>query len=215
MPTFPYPGGLSELEFVDEYQRSALRKPQVVADAIFKTMLYADESDRSLLCGAIAVELSEACRRLVAVYAALSNRRNPIAITLLQPLPKVQAWLDFAQVAGTFTPEQMLRELSLPDSAIESAELLRSQPDLGAMSDIVAAADMGSEMIMVPARQHSPQKEAWVAGRTIDGNGVTAGIPVSEDYAAVLADTTASLVSIARGFLGGYLSARRNAGRRE
>ncbi len=214
METHPYPGGLSELDFVDAYQRTVLRKPQVIADAILKTLLHADAFDRALLSGAVAVELAESCRRLAAVHLALADRRYPIARSLMQPLPSADQWREFAQQAATFTPEQMLRELNLPDSALESAKLLREQPDLGGLADLVEAAELGSGMVIVPVSERSMPVEAWLAGRTADGQGVASAVPVSESDTATLADITADMVSIARGFLGGYLSARRTAGRR-
>ena len=39
-------------------------------------------------------------------------------------------------------------------------------------------------------------------------------VPPDVPYSTSLADITADMVSIARGFLGAYLSARRTAGRR-
>lgn len=216
MASDPFPGGLSELDFVDAYQRTVLRKPQVIADAILKNALHADAFDRALLVGAVAVELAEACRRLAAVHIALSDRRYSIARTLMNPLPGAREWQEFAQQAGTFTPEQMLRELNLPESAFESAKLLRAQPDLGGLTELVETAETGSGMVIVPApdRSRSMPVEAWLAGRNAEGFGIASALPVSENDTAALADITADMVSIARGFLGAYLSARRTAGRR-
>ncbi len=215
MTDHTYPGDLSELDFVAAYHRSVLRKPQVIADAILKTLLHADAGDRALLTGAIAVELGEAARRLVAVYFALSDRRYSIARVLMRELPGAAEWADFAQQAGSWTPEQVLRELNLPESALRSAELLRSQPDLGVLTELVMASQSGSGMVIVPSAGSAGPTETWLAGRGSDGHGIAAAIPVSESDAAALADITADLVSIARGFLGAYLEARRGAGRRE
>lgn len=214
MASDPFPGGLSELDFVDAYQRTVLRKPQVIADAILKNALHADAFDRALLVGAVAVELAESCRRLAAVHLALSDRRYSIARTLMNPLPGANEWREFAQQAGTFTPEQMLFELNLPESALESAKLLRAQPDLGGLGDLVESAESGSAMVIVPSSERSMPIEAWLAGRSTEGFGIASSLPVSESDTAALADITADMVSIARGFLGAYLSARRSAGRR-
>ena len=73
---------------------------------------------------------------------------------------------------------------------------------------------MGSSMVIVPINERSMPVEAWIAGRTASGDGIASAITVSEGDTASLADITADMVSIARGFLGGYLSARRTAGRR-
>jgi hypothetical protein len=209
MQTFP--GNLSEMEFVDTYYRSVLRKPQVVADALLKTLLHADTSDRALLIGSIAVELAEACRRLNSVYLALNDRRYSIARSLMRPLPGVGEWREFAQRAATLEPQQMVWDLQLPDSALDSAKRLRSQPDLGNLTGLVAAASGTAAMAMVPARA----TEAWFGGVDEEGAPIASSLTVTESDAAALADITAETVSIARGFLGAYLGARRSAGRRE
>jgi hypothetical protein len=206
-----YPGGLSEMEFLDTYQRSVLRKPQVVADALLKTILHADARDRALLTAAIAVELAESCRRLCAVYMALNDRRYAISRSLLKPLPGIDDWRTFAQAAASMNPEQMVWNLSLPDSALDHAKRLRAQPDLGELSDLVAAAAGSAGMAMVPARGN----EAWFGGLDEAGEPIAASLPVSETDAAGLADITADVSEIARGFLAAYLGARASAGRRE
>lgn len=68
-----FPGGLSELEFVEAYARSAVRKPQMAADAALSRLVFAEAGDRAILAGLMGQELAEACRRLVAVHAALAS----------------------------------------------------------------------------------------------------------------------------------------------
>ncbi|OAI38593.1 hypothetical protein AYO38_09340 [bacterium SCGC AG-212-C10] len=213
-PTFP--GGMRELEFVSHYQASVLRKPQVVADAALRTLVYANAMDRAILAGVVAEQLVEACRRLTAVWAALSDRRYSIARSLMRPLPGANEWRNLAQQAATFAPEQMVRELSLGEDALESAKKLRSQDDLSAFTELIAAHEAGSGMLLVPGLELGRvPEEAWLAGVNAGGVTVAASVGIGETDAAALADVTADLSSIARGFLGAYLGNRRSAGRRE
>lgn len=211
MDESPYPGGLRELDFVEAYLRGALRKPQVVADSLLRSLVLAGQSDRLILSGLLAEQLAEACRRMVAVYEALSDRRYPVARTLAGPLPGFERWQGFIQVAATFTPEQMLRELSLGDDALPAARNLRAQPDLAAVSDIVASAAGGGGMVLIPPGREA---ECWYASGG-PGLPIASSLGTDESDAASLADLTADLCGIARGFLGSYLDARRGAGRRE
>jgi hypothetical protein len=211
-----FPGGLSELEFVEAYSRSALRKPQMAADAALRTLVFSDAADRAILVGLIGQELAEACRRLVAVHRALSDRSVSVARSLLTPLPGVGEWKAFIHQAGTFTPEQMLRELHLGDAALDHARALRGQPDLAEFTGLVAAAETGNAMLLIPslARQNVPD-ECWLAGVSADGEPVASSFGSSESDAATLADLVADLSGIARGFLSVYLFDRKNAGRRD
>ena len=155
-PAAIYPGNMAELDFVEAYAKSALRKPQMAADAALRTLVFSDSGDRAILVGLIAQELAEACRRLVAVYQALSDRTHSVARSLLRPLPGQADWLAFVQRAATISPEQMLRELSIGNDALEAAQLLRSQPELGELAGLVGAAETGNPMLLIPdlARRH-------------------------------------------------------------
>ncbi|MEO6043923.1 MAG: hypothetical protein ABIQ47_08380 [Tepidiformaceae bacterium] len=212
--THPFPGGLSELEFVDSYCRSALKKPQMAADSALRALVFSDSAGRALLTGLIASELVEACRRLVAVHTALSDRRFSIAQTLLRPLPGAAEWAAFVHQAGTFTPEQMLRELSLGEDALEHAEHLRSQPALADFTAMVSAAETGNAMLLTPNGRNVAD-ECWLGGVDSNGESVASSFGTSESEATTLADVTADLSAIARGFLGTYLGHRLNAGRRD
>ena len=208
-----YPGGLSELEFVDSYRRTALRKPQMAADVALRALVFADAADRAVYTGLIATELAEACRRATAVHGALSDRRYPIARSLLRPLPGIMEWRVFVHQAATFTPEQMLRELGLDASALDHAINLRGQPGLAGLGSLVEAAETGTAMLLIPyAGNHAMPTECWLAGVSADGTPLAASFGVDEQDAAGLADVTADLCTIARGFLGAYLEARRGAG---
>jgi hypothetical protein len=213
--TVTYPGGLAELEFVEAYCASALRKPSVVADAGLRTLVLAGQGERHALSGLIAEQLAEACRRLAAVYVALADRRHPIARALLGPLPGAEAWLALAQDAGVMTPEQTIRHLSLDDSALEFATRLRSMSNLGELGAYVAAAHGGTPMFVVPAGGARGPQSGWLSGPAGDGGTAAVEVRLDEREAAALADLTADLCGIARGFLGTYISSRRRAGRRE
>lgn len=210
-----FPGDLGELAFVDAYTKAAVRKPQMAADAALRSLVFAEAGERAILAGLVGQELAEAARRLVAVYLALSDRRYSVARSLLRPLPGVEAWTAFVQQAGTFTPEQMLRELSLGEDALPQAKLLRAQPDLASLTGMVATAESGNAMLLIPGLgQKNVPSESWYAGVSGDGSIHTAAFGISETDAANLADLTADLCGIARGFLESYLGARRSAGRR-
>jgi len=186
----------------------------VVADAALRSLVLAGTADRLVLCGLIAEQLAESCRRLTAVHAALWDRTHLVARTLLKPLPGLAEWRRMAQFAGTLTPEQMLRDLGLDESALESAMRLRSQPGLANLDGLVAAAESGSAMLLIPGfESHRPPSESWFSGVDREGQPVVAALAAEEGDAAALADLTADLSSIARGFLGAYLHSRRTAGR--
>ncbi len=209
-----YPGDLGELEFVEAYARSAVRKPQMAADAALSRLVFAELADRAILTGLIAQELAEACRRLVAVWNALADRRYPVARSLLRPLPGVQDWRTFVHQAATFTPEQTIRELSLDGDALEHARALRAQPGLAELTGLVAAAETGNPMLLIPGldRRKVPG-QCWLAGVDAAGEPVASSFGASESDATNLADLTADLCGIARGFLTSYVNARRSAGR--
>ncbi len=210
-----YPGNMGELEFVEAYAKSAVRKPQMAADAALGRLVFAELADRAILAGLIAQELAEACRRLVAVWNALSDRRYPVARSLLRPLPGVEEWRTFIHQAATFTPEQTVRELSLDGDALDHARALRAQPDLAELTGLVAAAETGNPMLLIPGldRRQVPD-QCWLAGVNAAGEPVASSFGTSEADATTLADVTADLCGIARGFLMSYVDARRSAGRR-
>ena len=216
MPGLTFPGGLSELDFVDAYRRSTLTKPQMAADAALRALVFSDAADRAILCGLIAQELAEACRRLVAVYTALADRRYSIARSLMKPLPGADEWRTFVQQAGSYNPGQIIWDLSLGEDALRFAEDLRSQPALAELTDLVRAAESGSPMLLVPMLdRRNIARECWFSGIDATEQQVTASVGATEEAAADLADITANLSEIACGFLGSYLGARRNAGRRD
>ena len=199
-----FPGGLSEIEFLDAYEATALRKPQVAADAALKALPFALPNDRASLTAMIVEQFVEAGRRLTAVYTGLEERRRAIARALLDPLPSLDEWHAFAQTAGTIEPETTIRVLAIDESAMPSAELLRAQGDLGPLSDLVFAVTSPAAMVLAPSHERD---RVWIVGG--DAEGLSAfSIEVSEDEAARLADVTADLSSIARGFLSAYIRTR-------
>jgi hypothetical protein len=209
-----YPGGLSELDFVEAYARSALKKPEAAADAALARLVFAEAGDRAILAGLIAQELAEACRRLVAVYRALADRTHPVARRLLEPLPGVLEWKQFVQDVAVLSPEQVVRHLYLGDDALEWARLLRSQADLSDLTGLVAAAEEGNPMLLIPDLARRKVAETiWLAGVSASGEPVASSFGADEASATTLADLTADIAGIARGFLLSYVNARRTAGR--
>ncbi len=221
MERVSYPAGLQEIPFVRAYHRTALRKPQVVSDTILRSLMTSSQDDRLILASSLVQQLSEACRRAVAVHDALFDRQYSIARQLAGPLPGVDAWSNFIDRAARVEPEAMLRDLGLGEDAEPAANLLRRQTDLSWITPVIAADVTENVMSLItqPASQaHRIPLDIAVATTGIpDGPApdpdpaLTLGI----DDAATVADTTADMVEIARGFLGAYISARMNAGRQD
>lgn len=208
-----YPGDLPELDFVEAYARSTLRKPEAAADAALGRLVFAEAGDRAILAGLIGLELAEACRRLVAVHGALFDRTYPVARTLSGPLPGLDAWRAFTHRIATASPEQMLRDLALSDLALESARDLRSQPSLPDLDGLVAAAGSANPMLILPpGTPGGIAAECWFSGSDASGQVFTSAFAADEGAAASLADLTADLCRIARGFLLDYVRSRRGAG---
>jgi hypothetical protein len=204
-----YPGGLSELRFVETYWRLTLRKPQVGADAALRAMVTAGAADRGPLVGVLASHAGEAARRLVAVYEALDDRTYPIARRLQGPLPGRAAWDSFTATVMALQPSQLAWRLGVGEDGLEALERMRSMGDLGWIGPCVSASEEGALLIDGPG-EHSD-------GIAIARAGTSADQPLRlrEDDAAALADATADMTSVARGLLGAYLDARRMAGRRD
>ncbi len=199
---------LSEFAFLDAYEGSVLRTPQVVADTVLRALAFAPPSDRPALVGLLAAQLAEASRRLTSVFDALDDRRLAVADSLCRPLPGAAAWADFAQVAGTAEPVGMLRRLALDEAALESAELLRSLPVpvwLGELIDAFSADDT----LVVPG----PGDVIVVSGTSASGELRTTTLAAGENATVAMTDLIADLCSVARGFLSAYLATRRTAGR--
>ena len=106
----------------------------------------------------------------------------------------------------------MLRDLGLDAAASDYARNLRAQPGLADLTELVAAAETGSSMLLIPGLgARNIATECWFAGIDAEGNAIAASFGVEEQDAANLADITAD-AGIARGFLNTYLESRRNAG---
>ena len=213
-PPSSFPGNMSELTFVEAYARSALRKPQMAADSALRALVFSESGDRAILTGLIAEELAEACRRMVAVYQALSDRTHSPARSLLKPLPGVAEWNAFVQRAATISPEQMLREMNIGNDALAAAQMLRGQPDLSELGGLVAAAESGNPMLLIPdLARRLVAEEVWLAGINANGEPTASSFGASENDATTLTDITADICTIARDFLMSYVNARRGAGR--
>jgi hypothetical protein len=208
-----YPGELSELDFVESYARSALRKPEMAADAALRTLVFSEAGDRAILTGLIGFELAEAARRLVAVYNALADRTYTVARSLLLPLPGIDEWRVFVHRAATFTPEQTLRDLGLGEAALRHAQDLRAQPSLADLDGLISAAATGNPMLLAPGiGRRNIIEECWFSGVDSAGQPFAVRFGASETDAANLADLTGDLCRIGRGLLLNYLEGRRGAG---
>ncbi len=207
MPGEPYIAGLSELAFLEEYERTVLRKPQVVTDTALRALAFAQPYERPALVGLLAEQLVEASLQLTAVFEALDDRRVAVAERLHGPLPGVGEWLALAQLAGTAEPEGMLRRLAIDESAGESAALLRGLIAPEWLPDLIAAY-AAADTLAVAARGDT----IVIAGTDAAGARATVRLAASESATVAMADLIADLSSVARGFLRAYLQARRALG---
>ncbi len=208
-----FPGDLSELDFVEAYARSTLRKPEMAADAALGRLVFAEAGDRAILGGLIGLELAEGCRRLVAVHRALFDRTYPVARTLSSPLPGLAEWREFTHRVATAAPEQLVRDLALSEEVLGAAQDLRSQPSLPDLDGLIAAAASANPMLIIP--NGTPGRiasECWFSGTDASGQVFTSAFAADEGAAASLADLTADLCRIARRFLLDYVRTRRGAG---
>ena len=208
MPEEPYIAGLGELAFLEEYERTVLRKPQVVTDTALRALAFAPPGERPALVGVLAEQLVEASLRLTAVFAALDDRRLAVAERLHGPLPGAAEWLALAQLAGTAEPEGMLRRLALDESAEESAVLLRGLLTPEWLPDLIAAST-AADTLAVAATGDT----IVITGTDAEGARATVRLATGEDATVAMADLIADLCSVARGFLRAYLLARRALGR--
>lgn len=212
-----YPGGLSELEFLRSYLDTTLRKPQAVADAIMRTSVLASQVERVLLTASIAEQLGEAARRMAHVFEALDDRTHAVARTLAGPLPGLDTWLRLARLAASLPPASLTARLSLDESATDYAERLRSLPELEAVGAAVSAHASRNPLLVVPGSGgHRPPSRFVYAAVGADAPArPDLELGIAEADAATLADLTAELCAVARGFLGTYLEARTGVSRHD
>ena len=209
MPETPYVAGLTELRFLEEYERTVLSKPQMVADAALKALAFAPPYERPALVGMLAEQLVEAALRLTAVFEALDDRRLSIARQLRGPLPGVEAWVALAQLAATAEPEGVVRRLALDEGAVENAAQLRGLPIPEWLPALIEASTAADSLAM-PA----PIDQLAVTGTNAEGERLEVRLAAGENDTVAMADLIADLCSVARGFLGAYLRARRSLGQR-
>ncbi len=187
------PGELSERDFLRSYQRSTLRAPQVAADAALRVMVTAHEPDRPLLVAAIARAASDAARNLLTVSEALRGNR-PLPDALLAPNPDVAKWRAFAETARR-APQSLLRELSLPDEALEDVETLATLEGLELVEDLLDWA--GGGFAIVPTTPWRPSNDEVL----LCPAGGDDPLALREEDATLLANLTSGLVAAARRFL--------------
>ncbi len=205
----PYVAGLTEIRFLEEYERTVLSKPQMVADAALKALAFAPPYERPALVGMLAEQLVEAALRLTAVFEALDDRRVSIAEHLRGPLPGAEAWVALAQLTGTAEPEGVVRRLALDEEAVESATQLRGLPIPEWLPALIEASTAADSLAM-PA----PIDQLAITGTKAEGERLEVRLAAGENDTVAMADLIADLCSVARGFLGAYLRARRSLGQR-
>ncbi len=200
-----YVEGLSEIAFLEAYERVVLSKPQVVSDTALRSLAFAPPSERPALVGLLAEQLVEGALRLTAVFEALDDRRLAVADQLRKPLPGAQEWVALMQLAGTAEPEGVVRRLALDEGALESAEQLRGQPAPDWLADLIAALTASDTLTLA-----APHDQIAITGTTVDGERLEVRLAAGEEVTVAMADLIADLCSVARGFLGAYLRARRS-----
>lgn len=203
----PYIARLSEIAFLEEYERSVLSRPQMVADTALRSLAFCPPYERPALVGMLAEQLVEAALRLTAVFEALDDRRVAVATHLRGPLPGAEAWLELAQLAGTAEPEGVVRRLALDEGAVESAAQLRGLPVPDWLPALIEASTAADSLAM-PA----PIDELAITGTNGEGERLEVRLAAGENATVAMADLIADLCSVARGFLGAYLRARRSLG---
>ena len=202
-----YVAGLGEFAFLEEYERSVLSKPQMVADTALRSLAFCQPHERPALVGMLAGQLVEATLRLTAVFEALDDRRVSIAERLRGPLPGAHEWVALAQLAATAEPEGVVRRLALDEGAVESATQLRGLPVPDWLPALIEASTAADSLAM-PA----PIDQLAITGTNAEGERLEVRLASGENATVAMADLVADLCSVARGFLGAYLRARRSLG---
>tara|TARA_B100001123_G_scaffold346537_1_gene395047 strand:- start:22790 stop:23422 length:633 start_codon:yes stop_codon:yes gene_type:complete len=207
MQADPHIAKLSELAFLEEYEHTVLSKPQIVADTTLRSLAFCPPYERTALIRVLADQLVEAAKRLAAVFEALDDRQLSVATTLRGPLPGAPAWVDLTQLAATAEPEGLVRRMALDEGALESAAQLRSLPLPDWLPDLIQASSAEDSLAMT-----APIDQLAITGTTAEGEQVEVRLAAGENATVAMADLVADLCSVARGFLGAYLRARRSLG---
>lgn len=196
---------MDEADFLRAYEATTLRKPQIVSDNVLTGILLADASHRVTLAMALLQEAVEAGRRLVGVWAALSDRSRPVAQRLAGPLPGSDAWVAFTEaVSSAADPMDLLRKMAIDSSAIESAKELVEYEGLGLFEAPIRVFAAGT-----PAAFVVPTPALLVVGNVdAEGSRVEAGWSLERDNVTALGDATGYFVTWARDFLGAYIEGR-------
>jgi hypothetical protein len=212
MVEHPY-WGMSESEFLRVYAATALRKPQVVSDNVLAGVFLADASHRLALTALLLQEAVEAARRLAGVWAALSDRSQPVAQRLGHTLPGPELWQSFAEAVASARerPAQLLQAMAIDASAMESATELTAFAGLEAFEEAVRVFASGT-----PSTLSDPATPSGLLVVCVDaaGHRIEARWLLADDAVIALGDATGYFVTWARDFLGAYIEAREDSGRR-
>ena len=204
------PGGQEgEREALRRYIDDTLRVPQVAADALLGAIFLADAGNRALMAAAIASRLAEAARRFAAVYLALADRTRPVAERLAAPLPGAAEWERLSAHLARMDAPAILAELSLDESASESAGALADHADeLGRYSALVAAHEREPPLLWRERGEAGGPGWLRFRGRGAGGEPVEERLPLTEEAVVALADAVGELVTLSRDFLGAYAEGR-------
>ncbi len=196
MTTDRQPG--DDIAFLRSYDDATLRRIEVVSDALLERLFRAEAGQRALLAARLLGELSEAAQRLAAVCNALRDRSQPVARTLLAPLPNADEWTAFSEAVFEANPASLVRAMVLDERAIESAEELTQLPDLARHAAVIRVHEGGPPTTLLDTGD-SPALR--LVGRDRTGEPAELRLALSEARVTAFADATGQLVAIARDFL--------------
>jgi hypothetical protein len=199
--------GMDEIEFLQAYEDTTLRKPQVVSDNVLTGIHLSDASHRIVLSVLLMQETVEAARRLAAVWAALSDRSRTVSQRLAGPLPGPDVWRAFVDaVTSAPGPAHLLRAMAIDASAAESARELLEFEDLAQFEPLIRVFEPGPPVALVTA-EVPPM--LLVGSTDAEGRRIEAYWSLDRDDVTALGDATGYFVTWSRDFLGAYIDARR------
>jgi len=198
--------GMDEMDFLQAYEATTLRKPQIVSDNVLTGIHLADASHRRALSILLMQEAVEAARRLAGVWLALSDRSVRVAYRLAGPLPGAATWGAFVdEVAAAREPSDLLRAMAIDASAAESAAELLEYEALAEFEAPIRAFEPGPPVMLV-----TPDVPPMLLAGNVDADGhrVEAYWSLERDDVTALSDAAGYFTTWARDFLGAYIEGR-------
>jgi hypothetical protein len=187
-----------DIAFLRSYDDATLRRIEVVSDALLERLFLAEAGQRALLAAKLLGELSEAAQRLAAVCTALRDRGQPVARSLLAPLPTAGDWTAFSEAVSEANPASLVRAMLLDERAIESAEELTQLPNLARHAAVIRVHEGGPPATLLETGESAALR---LVGRDRAGEPSELRLTLSEARVTAFADATGQLVAIARDFL--------------